>query len=505
MKKIFIVNGLALLSLMANAQYVCPSCPLTEAVIDTMWSQGYLPYATNCGATMDTLWKRSGAGLLGWNLFGNVSSPAYFLGYTDGANALKFRTNNVERMRISSTGNVGIGTVSPTKLLQVGGYAGYKTSTPILDSLSFLDSLGALHLIKKYGFDSTHCFTKLKIDSVVACSPLYLNGTSLKAVSTGNMSFVNTAHLDGFGITSDTAVIGSNNNTFEISPSKTIFKNTTGSGVHVGIATTAPDTTYVLDVNGRSKFDTVANYKKDYSSGYTSRSFVDSSFVGKVAKSFSSLFDWKLLGNVGTNSGVNFLGTIDTAALTFRTNNSEQMRLLFNGDFGVGNINPSSRLDVFSSGNAAKFKTSGNYNNAFLVSRTDDAAIFQILGTGTTLLNDGAEVTPNLHINGTSVLPKVTGCLNVRNSTSSMGSFAMAIYTNDTTLILGVEEGHYLILPSIPSYSTNAAATGAGVPVGGVYYTDTAGERFLKVAYYWDNDFFDSEYLNINENKKLYK
>ena len=40
---------------------------------------------------------------------------------TNGASDLLFQTNNVERMRIDSSGNVGIGTTAPAKELHVAG------------------------------------------------------------------------------------------------------------------------------------------------------------------------------------------------------------------------------------------------------------------------------------------------------------------------------------------------------------------------------------------------
>lgn len=55
---------------------------------------------------------------------------------------------------------------------------------------------------------------------------------------------------------------------------------------------------------------------------------------------------WLLAGNSGTNPSSNFLGTTDAQALVFRTNNSEVARFGSDGNFGLGNNNPSYTLDL---------------------------------------------------------------------------------------------------------------------------------------------------------------
>ncbi|MES2621034.1 MAG: hypothetical protein V4615_09285, partial [Bacteroidota bacterium] len=56
---------------------------------------------------------------------------------------------------------------------------------------------------------------------------------------------------------------------------------------------------------------------------------------------------WGLTGNAGTNSSINFVGTTDTASLTFRTQNIEKMRIVNStGYLGIGVTGPLQRLHV---------------------------------------------------------------------------------------------------------------------------------------------------------------
>ena len=55
---------------------------------------------------------------------------------------------------------------------------------------------------------------------------------------------------------------------------------------------------------------------------------------------------WGLTGNAGTNPATQFIGTTDAQPLAFKTNNVERMRVLTNGNVGIGTNTPSAKLDV---------------------------------------------------------------------------------------------------------------------------------------------------------------
>jgi hypothetical protein len=55
---------------------------------------------------------------------------------------------------------------------------------------------------------------------------------------------------------------------------------------------------------------------------------------------------WLLGGNSGTTAGTNFIGTTDSQALVFKTNNTEAVRILANGNVGIGTNAPATKLDL---------------------------------------------------------------------------------------------------------------------------------------------------------------
>lgn len=54
---------------------------------------------------------------------------------------------------------------------------------------------------------------------------------------------------------------------------------------------------------------------------------------------------WKTTGNTGTTAS-NFIGTADSIALTIKTNNTAAIKVLANGNVGIGDTNPNSKLSI---------------------------------------------------------------------------------------------------------------------------------------------------------------
>jgi hypothetical protein len=75
--------------------------------------------------------------------------------------------------------------------------------------------------------------------------------------------------------------------------------------------------------------------------------------VFSQAESANPVFPfWKIKGNTGTDSAINFVGTTDAAALTFRTNNIRRATIDENGKLGIGTVLPQQLLHIFGNNTA---------------------------------------------------------------------------------------------------------------------------------------------------------
>ena len=197
---------------------------------------------------------------------------------------LQFRTNNTERMRIDSSGNVGIGTSSPSTKLHVSGSG----------TIFKLDGAD--------GVQTNFVFRKEDTRSVT-----FPEWTI--AHTANNEDF----HIYGYDGTTFKSLI-----TYDWSASASIFHsgNTTermriDSSGNVGIGTTSPSVK--LDVT-----TSTTNNGIRISDGTVSTLFVNSS------------------------SSYATLGTSSNHALTFWSNNTERMRITNGGNVGIGTSSPSS-------------------------------------------------------------------------------------------------------------------------------------------------------------------
>lgn len=93
-----------------------------------------------------------------WKTNGNQANPDHFIGTVNERDVI-FKSNNEERLRITPEGNIGIGTSTPSTLLDVNGNVTLRNdlllpgipSNPYADEVLIIDALGQ---VKKAGGDA---------------------------------------------------------------------------------------------------------------------------------------------------------------------------------------------------------------------------------------------------------------------------------------------------------------------------------------------------------------
>jgi hypothetical protein len=230
--------------------------------------------------------------------------------YSEGAYPMVFYTNATQRMRILSTGEVGIGTSSPAYKLDVNGTGNFSSLLTLTKGSSSGLTIGDV--------------------STNSNSVLRMQGTSAGY----NWQIANNLNVAGLEFTPSTATGGTTFTT----PSMAL--TTTG----LGIGTSSPS----------SKLH-VAGSILATGSGSALRVNED----GSNTKVISIRSDF---------AGVGPTINVQTAdPLIFNTNNTERMRITSAGDVGIGTSSPANKLDVSGSSAQSIRITSTNGDLANLV------------------------------------------------------------------------------------------------------------------------------------------
>jgi hypothetical protein len=326
---------------------------------------------------------------------GNTLGGTMTIGTTD-VNNLQLETNNTTRIFISSSGNVGIGTSSPTERLYVDGNL---LVTGRITAEEFHTEFVSASIIYQSGstqfgnsLDDTHIFTgSLKVNGSITGS---LFGTSSWAVNALTASFITptgtNAFVQGGNSFGTTALLGTNDTQdlqFETSGSVRMTINSSGN---IGIGTTSPIST--LSVAGGN-----ININDGYSIGgnalgsYVPFLRYNNTGAGVPSSSFghTTAYITSLGGGVfGTNDLIFYAGGLTQ---------TEIVRVVGSTGFvGIGETSPSAKLEIKGSGATSAttaFRVENSNASASLVVRDDGN-----VGIGTTTPSASLQVQGNFQI-----------------------------------------------------------------------------------------------------------
>lgn len=288
-----------------------------------------------------------------------------------GSNPMTFRTNNTEKMRITSAGSVGIGTSSPQQKFVVSN-AGAE-GMEIIPALNSNESR-----IQTYN-RSTSAWNKFSIN----CSTfeLFTNGatTTIFGNASGNVGIGTSSPAAGAVVVSRSASTGA---VADIPAIVLTNRNSTNAtfvagGVFSNTYRDVADPHYSAGMwFVRSPFSSNNSSSGDIVFG-TGENVVQSAFptermritsagsVGIGTSSPSTKLD--VFGTAGggatirindgtqdlrlyTSTGIGVIGTISNSSLGFHTNNTEKMRITSGGNVGIGTTNPTEKLHIRGAG-----------------------------------------------------------------------------------------------------------------------------------------------------------
>jgi hypothetical protein len=274
--------------------------------------------------------------------------------YGQGTDYMEFDTAGSEKMRITSAGNVGIGTTSPVTKLEVDGTV--TISGPSAVKWKYSDNYayfgigyisGADYGFYNYNYGRADlCIqqstgnvgigTTSPTDKLTVNGNISIFGNKIYNGSASNSAGVSfpssTTRIDGYnGITfhSSTTTVGSQSERMRIT-----------SAGNVGIGTTSPSAK--LDVNGDISI-TVPNAN---TSLLLKRDVSGTVYTYGSLNNAGSDFNINGTGNVFINADSDSDSTSTDRNVTFGNRGVEYMRVRYDGNVGIGTTSPAYKLSV---------------------------------------------------------------------------------------------------------------------------------------------------------------
>jgi hypothetical protein len=285
---------------------------------------------------------------------------------------LFFGTADTERMRITSTGNVGIGTSTPTSKLDVignsyiSGSLSVKTNSTAGTGLTVGGSTVLLSFAEIQQGNTLYLFSSGNTYySTIRQDSQNLILTPDTNVGIGTVS--PTAKLEVAGNVKATSFTGSFSGSFTAPGSTTqIVYNDNGvlaansglvySGSNVGIGISSPtEKLHIVSSATGNQFGRITATDSNSSAAWVAQNDSGDNVVYRVFSSGVSGTQMgaalgrsaSLLANLG-GSGVFLLGTFSNTNFVLGTNNTERMRITTAGDVGIGTTSPETKLHVAS-------------------------------------------------------------------------------------------------------------------------------------------------------------
>ena len=307
---------------------------------------------------------------------------------------MKFFTENVERMRINSAGNVGIGTTSPGVPLDVTGVIRTTTSfvgnASIVNQVTAATSSGSIKFKNHSGVDRA-IITDAGNVGIGTTSP----DVALEVAGTIKAS----THADGLVFGSPTTTkfklgLYGNNDLLFKDPNNNVLMTLTSAG-KLGIGTTSPDA--MLHIKGSS---TSTEVKIDTNNN----SISDSAFIKfNASRAQVGWIDSAVtLTDGGGNKDIKL--KVNTGSIFLQTNNTNRLTVASGGNIGIGTNSPSTKLQLKGNSTYITVNNNSNHNSVQVGSDSSgDGALFLRDSGGNNKIYLSGESNTNNYINSGNI------------------------------------------------------------------------------------------------------